>query len=421
MNNNDSFDDINNGKDNVFDRKVSSNKIDISLIEKVISERDKILSSYSNLKIENNTLQKDYDNLQSKVNSLENNLKAAISKSSYAQQKLNENMTLLFSTEKKLSDITNQNVVLTHTNNLLENQISTYKTIYSDYKARCTKEISLLKTNLEEIQKEKEELMKNNTSNKRELNDYKLKNQLLEKEKETIKNDNDTLIKIIEEHNDIVKTSEAKIASFDDTIKEYKKQIDNLNLEIKKLKLENKLLKENIEKNSNYFNEKTIIYDNNFEEALNDLKNKFQKKISMKNNEYNLLKTEYINVKIERDKYYGDYAILKDDYNQNNERYQEQYLNLQKEKKEKENDLNKQIGHLNDKMTALFEENMRIKNINNDLEIKLKELIGEKDLREKLEMKNKEINEEINKIRQNNEELTQENEILQNKIKELDM
>ena len=44
-------------------------------------------------------------------------------------------------------------------------------------------------------------------------------------------------------------------------------------------------------------------------------------------------------------------------------------------------DLNKQIGHLNDKMTALFEENMKIKDLNNDLEIKIKELMGEKNLK----------------------------------------
>ena len=420
MNNSGLFEDNNN--DNVFEKKFSFNKTDIlSLIEKAYSDRDKALASYSNLKMDYNELQKEYNILQSKIKSLENNLKTANAKSSYSEQKLNENYSILFSTEKKLSDATNQKDVLSHTNSLLENQVSQYKGTYMDYKNRTAKEITLLKANLEEIQKEKEELIKNNTSNKKELYELKLKNKLLEQENETIKNDNDNLVKIIEDHNDIVKTSEAKIASFDDTINEYKKQIDNLNLEINKLKLENKLQKENLEKMNNYFKEKIIIIDNNFEDALNDIRSKFQKKISLKNNEYNLLKTEYINIKIERDKYYGDYAILKDDYNQNNERYQEQYLNLQKERKEKENDLNKQIGHLNDKMTALFEENMRIKDLNNDLEIKIKELMGEKDLREKLEMKNKEINEEINKIRQNNDDLIQENEALQNKIKELDI
>ena len=127
----------------------------------------------------------------------------------------------------------------------------------------------------------------------------------------------------------------------------------------------------------------------------------------------------YINTKIERDKYYEDYMILKDDYEQNNQRFQDQYLDIQKEKKEKENEMNKEIRYLNDKINGLFEENMRIKNENNDLESKVKELKVEEEVREKLENKNREINEEVNLIKKNNEELIQENEMLKNKINEL--
>ena len=149
------------------------------------------------------------------------------------------------------------------------------------------------------------------------------------------------------------------------------------------------------------------------------MRNKHQKKINIKINEYNLLRADFINTKIERDKYYGDYMILKDDYEQNNKRFQEQYLDIQKEKKEKEIEMSKEIGYLNDKINGLFEENMRIKNENNDLENKVKELEVEEEVREKLEQKNREINEEVNSIKKNNEELIQENEMLKNKINEL--
>ena len=149
------------------------------------------------------------------------------------------------------------------------------------------------------------------------------------------------------------------------------------------------------------------------------MRNKHQKKINIKINEYNLLRADFINTKIERDKYYGDYMILKDDYEQNNKRFQEQYLDIQKEKKEKEIEMKKEIGYLNDKINGLFEENMRIKNENNDLENKVKELEVEEEVREKLEQKNREINEEVNSIKKNNEELIQENEMLKNKINEL--
>lgn len=410
----------NNDNDNEFQQKINFNKNDIlSLIEKAFSDRDKAISNYTNLQVEYNNLQNDYNSLKSKLNSMELFLQKANSKSLYSEKQLNESISKLFSSEKKLADITNQNQVLSRTNNLLEKQLSQYKTIYIDTKSRMSKELSLLQSNLEETQKEKEEFMKNNMSIKRELNKYILKNKLLEQENQIIKSDNDNLIKIIEEHNEIVKTSEAKNASFDTIINDYKKQIDNLNSEIQKLKLENKSQIEQNEKNKTYFNEKSIINENNFEEALINMRNKHQKKINIKINEYNLLRADFINTKIERDKYYGDYMILKDDYEQNNKRFQEQYLDIQKEKKEKEIEMSKEIGYLNDKINGLFEENMRIKNENNDLENKVKELEVEEEVREKLEQKNREINEEVNSIKKNNEELIQENEMLKNKINEL--
>ena len=260
----------NNGNDNGFQRRINFSQKDIiSFIEKLQLDKDKAITSYATLRIDYNTLQKDFNSLQSKYKSMEMDIKKALSKSSFAEIKLNENMSKLFLAEKKLSQITSQNNNLSNTNAMLENQLSKYKDIYADYKNRTNKEISLLKTNLEEIQNEKEELIKNNISIKKELNQIKLEKKLLEKENATIKNDNDSLIKIIEEHNDIVKTSEAKIISFDNTVNEYKKQIDSLHLEIEKLNLENKLQKEYNDKYRNNFDEKILISDNNFEEAIN--------------------------------------------------------------------------------------------------------------------------------------------------------
>ena len=412
------FEDNNNNKD--FQPKISISKNDIlSLIEKSQLERDRAISDYSNLKMDYNSLQKDYNSLKSKFDSMEIDLKKAISKSSFSELKLKENINELFSKEKKLTEVTGQNDVLSRNINMLENQISKYKNIYGDLKSRANKEISSIKSSLEETQKEKEEVMRENTNIKRELNKYKFKNKLLEKENETIKSDNDNLMKIIQEHNDIVKTSEAKMISFDNTIKEYKNQINDLNLEIDKLKAENKLQKEYSDKFKNYFEDKIIMSDNNFEESLNNMRKNFQKKISAKINEYNALKSEYINTKIEKDKFYTDFTMLKEDINENNKRFQQQYLELKEEKQRKEIEFNREIGHLNEKVNILIEENLKLKNENNELENKINELKEEDDIKEKLEKKNEEINKEVNKINKKNEELIQENEMLTNKINEL--
>ena len=412
------FEDNNNNKD--FQPKISISKNDIlSLIEKSQLERDRAISDYSNLKMDYNSLQKEYNSLKSKFDSMEIDLKKAISKSSFSELKLKENINELFSKEKKLTEVTGQNDVLSRNINMLENQISKYKNIYGDLKSRANKEISSIKSSLEETQKEKEEVMRENTNIKRELNKYKFKNKLLEKENETIKSDNDNLMKIIQEHNDIVKTSEAKMISFDNTIKEYKNQINDLNLEIDKLKAENKLQKEYSDKFKNYFEDKIIMSDNNFEESLNNMRKNFQKKISAKINEYNALKSEYINTKIEKDKFYTDFTMLKEDINENNKRFQQQYLELKEEKQRKEIEFNREIGHLNEKVNILIEENLKLKNENNELENKINELKEEDDIKEKLEKKNEEINKEVNKINKKNEELIQENEMLTNKINEL--
>ena len=412
------FEDNNNNKD--FQPKISISKNDIlSLIEKSQLERDRAISDYSNLKMDYNSLQKEYNSLKSKFDSMEIDLKKAISKSSFSELKLKENINELFSKEKKLTELTGQNEVLSRNINMLENQISKYKNIYGDLKSRANKEISSIKSSLEETQKEKEEVMRENTNIKRELNKCEFKNKLLEKENETIKSDNDNLMKIIQEHNDIVKTSEAKMISFDNTIKEYKNQINDLNLEIDKLKAENKLQKEYSDKFKNYFEDKIIMSDNNFEESLNNMRKNFQKKISAKINEYNALKSEYINTKIEKDKFYTDFTMLKEDINENNKRFQQQYLELKEEKQRKEIEFNREIGHLNEKVNILIEENLKLKNENNELENKINELKEEDDIKEKLEKKNEEINKEVNKINKKNEELIQENEMLTNKINEL--
>ena len=234
-------------KENSFDE---SNKFNIeninkdniiSFLEKLKVERDNAVANYSNLKMDFNNLKREYEESKIKLNSLEAELIKANSKFSFSEQKLHENIQNLFSTEKKLSEVTNQKDSLQRNNDFLEKQLSQYKSIYLDNKTRSEKEINRLRLDLEEIQKEKEELRKINYSIKGDINKYIFKSKLLTQENETLKNDNDHLIKILEESNQIVKASEAKSLSIDNTIKEYKKQIYDLNLELEKLKLEIKL------------------------------------------------------------------------------------------------------------------------------------------------------------------------------------
>ena len=410
-----SFNENNNNNTNQNNNITSA----LSLMEKLNFDLNKAVNNYSNLKIEYNDLKKKYEESQSKISTLEIELKNTKSKFSFCEQKLHENIETLFTTDKKLNEITNENNFLKKNNTFLEDQLNQYKSIYFDYKSRSEKEMNIIKNDLDEIRNEKEELNKNNRALKSELNKTIFKCKLLSQENETLKNDNDHLIKIIEETNKLVKTSETKTLSFDNTVNEYKKQIANLNLEIEKLKLEIKLQKEYNMKFKDFFSEKITMCDQNFETALNEIRINLHKKVEDKISEYNELKAEFLNAKIERDKYYGEYTILNHDYEENKEQFQKQYLDIQKQKKEKENELNREIGYLNDKLQALFSDNNNLKSKVTNLENKNKELEQEKNIRDKLEIKNKEINEEVGKIKQEKEDLEKENEELKIKINEL--
>ena len=418
MNENSLDENINNKNNN--QREENINKADIiSFLEKLKLERDSAVADYSNLKMDFNNLKKDYEESQMKLKALEKELINANSKFSFSEQKLHDNFQNLSSTEKKLSQITIQKDSLQRNIDFLEKQLSQYKSIYLDYKSRSEKEINIIRSDLEEIQKEKEELQKMNLSTKSDLNKTIFKLKLLSQENETLKSDNDHLIKILEESNQIVKTSEAKSLSIDNTINEYKKQISELILENDKLKLEIQLQKEYNNKSKDFFTEKISICDQNFEEALNNIRIKMHKKVEDKIKEYNELNAQFLNAKIERDKYFGDYTILNQDYNNTKEMFQQHLLDIQKEKQIKENEMSKEIGHLNDKLQALFAENKILKTKNDKLENSIKELEQEKNVREKLEIKNKEINEEIAKIKQDNEDLERKNDELNNKINAL--
>ena len=411
---------INDNNNNIPKNEPNNNITSaLSLMEKLNFDLNKAVNNYTNLKIEYNDLKKKFEESESKNSTLEIELKNTKSKFSFCEQKLHDNIQTLFTTEKKLTEMTNENIYFKKNNSFLEGQLSKYKSIYLDYKSRSDKEINLIKADLNETRNEKDELIKNNRALKSELNKTIFKCKLISQENETLKNDNDHLIKIVEETNKLIKTSETKTLSFDNTVNEYKKQISNLNLEIEKLKLEIKLQKEYNLKFKDFFSEKITICDQNFESALNEIRINLHKKVEDKISEYNELKTEFLNAKIERDKYYGEYTILNHDYEENKKQFQIQYLDIQKQKKEKENELSREVGYLNDKIQALRSDNNILKSKVSTLENKNKELEQEKNIRDKLEIKNKEINEEVGKIKQEKEDLEKENEELKIKINEL--
>ena len=155
-----SFEESKNDNNNINIQERSNKSNMLSLLEKLIFERDKALTDYSNLKIDYNNLKKLYETKDSEISALEKELMQINSKFSFSEQKLHESIKNLFLTEKKLSEINIQNYSLNRKNDFLENQLTEYKDVYLDYKSRSEKEILILKNDLDEIKKEKEDIEK---------------------------------------------------------------------------------------------------------------------------------------------------------------------------------------------------------------------------------------------------------------------
>ena len=123
----------------------------------------------------------------------------------------------------------------------------------------------------------------------------------LQTEKDLIKNDNDHLTKIIENSNLTVQTAEEKSKQMDNIVKGYQKQINESNLEKEKLGMKINMQVDQMNKMNEDFNRLLNEKNEQFDNAITEVKNKYETILSDKNEEMNLLKGDFITMKIERD------------------------------------------------------------------------------------------------------------------------
>ena len=82
------------------------------------------------------------------------------------------------------------------------------------------------------------------------------------------------------------------------------------------------------DKKEEFFSEKINICDQNFEAALNEIRINMHKKVEEKISEYNILKADFLNAKIERDKFCSEFTLLNDDYKSAREIFQKQLIQI---------------------------------------------------------------------------------------------
>ena len=391
----------------------------LSLIENANFERDRALRTLDKFKTDNKAFEEDYNTLKLKNTNLEQTAFENNKKKLILEQKLKENIDQLLSTERKLDSITNKSEMYERENKLLKNQLSHFESVLSSIKEMNKKQITELKRNLSELSDEKNELNNENISLKSEIQDIQLKLNMLKKENDVIKNDNEHLSQMLKEKIESMKFSEEKINSVDSLINTYKNEINQLTSELEKEKqLKNK---EKIENNKLIENFGVTLKqkDETYDKAIEKLKKDFQQELDNQNDENEAIKSECLGYKIERDKFCGDFNILKEEYNKLSVDYQQQQIYIQNIQKETESYYQKLMNHLEDKNRLTGEENTKLENENIELKKQIRNLMDKNKTNQQLVMNDENVYNEMINIKKQNDALIQENTKLKQEIENL--
>ena len=397
----------------------------VTMIENANFERDKAKNDYDQLRVKYESLKKSYNNLNSTFAQTRTLSLESINIKNLAEKKLKENYTLLLESEKKYSSVSNKVDRLEHENALLNSQLEHFKLIYEEMENRKNAEVKCLEGNLTNLKMKYENLKKENDESKNKISDLNLKIKQLQTEKDLIKNDNDHLTKIIENSNLTVQTAEEKSKQIDSIVKGYQEQINESNLEKEKLGMKINMQVDQMNKMNEDFNRILNEKNEQFDNALTEVKNKYETILSDKNEEMNLLKGDYITMKIERDKYVTEYNILKNEIEKMSSTFREENEKNMKRNKENEDNTMRIQNHFQDKIRLITERNDFLEKENQTLTKQLNELKEQEkkrnDLYGRLTKNESELNEEIAKMRNTAANYEKENVELKKKINKLEI
>ena len=397
----------------------------VTMIANANFERDKAKNDYDQLRVKYESLKKSYNNLNSTFAQTRTLSLESINIKNLAEKKLKENYTLLLESEKKYSSVSNKVDRLEHENALLNSQLEHFKLIYEEMENRKNAEVKCLEGNLTNLKMKYENLKKENDESKNKISDLNLKIKQLQTEKDLIKNDNDHLTKIIENSNLTVQTAEEKSKQIDSIVKGYQKQINESNLEKEKHGMKINMQVDQMNKMNEDFNRILNEKNEQFDNAITEVKNKYETILNDKNEEMNILKGDFITMKIERDKYVTEYNILKNEIEKMSSTFREENEKNMKRNKENEDNTMRIQNHFQDKIRLITERNDFLEKENQTLTKQLNELKEQEkkrnDLYGRLTKNESELNEEIAKMRNTAANYEKENVELKKKINKLEI
>lgn len=392
----------------------------LQLVEKYKFESDQQKSIISDYKDKYENLNNSHENLNQDYQKIFLQNEELLNMKNYVEKKIKENSNKMLINDKRTTDALQSLDKFEIQNKFLTTELDHFKEMYEELEKRKNGELNITMCELDDIRHINEEL-KLKISLIEEINsDLKFDNNKLKSELQVMKYDCDHMTKILEESNFAVKSAEEKEKHIDSVIKSYKKKVEEAQMEKEKVLVKQRLLEKQVNKISEDFSKVLSEKQNQFESFIDSSKDNFGKIVNNKDEEISNLKNDNLSLKIEKDKYFTEYSIMKKEYDKLSSIFREENEKYMKKYEESEKSANRMNNHLYDKINILAKKCEKLEFEKNSLENEMNMLKSTEKNRETL-MQNMNKNDEImskdfNKLRERCEILEKEKEFIEKEI-----
>ena len=380
-------DDNSNLENNNFDNE--KQKL-IEALEANKAQNEYNVNIYNEMKEKYDNFINEKENYDNIINNLTNENEFLNNENVKLKNLINEKVNKINDIENEKNEGENKINELQIENNTMKKNLN-YIDLYNEMEQRKNNEIEGLQNEINSLKIDMKNLRQKNKINEEKISNLKYENTQLKSENSTYKSDCDHLTKIIEDSNIAVQNASNKENNIDNIIKRYKKRINDIILEKEKSEIKIRMQDEQIRKLSNDYSNLLKEKSDNFNILITTTKAKYYEIIQSKDDEINHLKTENLSYKMDKDKYYNDYKLIKSEYDKINNIFHNENENYMKQYEQSKKDLNIASSNYENKLNELNIKNDKLESENNSLKNELLSYISSERSRQ----------DEINKFNQN--------------------
>ena len=362
---------VNIGLSNENEILKNDNKKLIETLEANKAQNEYNLNIFNEMKEKYETVMKDKNNYEDLINNLSNENQNLHNELTRLQNIINDNENNLINIDREKNEHENKANELQIENNIIKKDTVNYLDLYNEMEKRKNNEIDSLKNEINSLRIDLKNLKQKNQINEDKLSNLKFENAQLKTENSTYKSDCDYLTKIIEDSNLAVQNATNKENNINNIIKNYKRKINDITLEKEKSEIKIRMQNEQIRKLSNDYSTLLKEKSDNFDMLITTTKDKYDEILHSKDDEINHLKAEILSTKMEKDKYFNDYKLIKSEFDKINDTFHNENDNYMRKYEQSKNDLNIAMNNYEDKLSELTIKNDKLESENNTLKNEL--------------------------------------------------